>query len=122
MARPVEAKEPEHLKWAFDDEQYREIIRGSKDHADRVRLIRWIPATERLPEICEQLDGIGIGRSRAVLCCVSGSVYPQLVRRLQTLGPDKWWIDGSRFYSENMLDVSHWAELPAPPSTSRESA
>lgn len=83
------------------------------------QIIRWIPVSERMPELTLEVHAnLPIyRRSEAVLAVVGGSVYPRTVRLLEHLGPRAWWIDGAQMYSENMLDVTHWAELPSPPDS-----
>lgn len=67
--------------------------------------IRWIPVTERLPEM--EI------RSRGILICSRGDVFAGQFINYDT-GPVFEDIYQRRFKIGN---VTHWAELPSPPNT-----
>lgn len=72
---------------------------------------RWIPCSERMPEMHEEVDYIGrCEESDLVLVCDAGELHPQVhVGRCSRIGNKVWWM--TREWK--VLDkVTAWMPLP----------
>jgi hypothetical protein len=70
------------------------------DTGIRLSLLRWIPVTERLPEV-----------HSPVLVSITESRYPAVA----TMSIDGEWL----FREGDHVTVTHWMPLPPPPETSK---
>lgn len=104
MARPVDAKSPDQIE--FEGRVYRPYRIGGWNSNPLVQSIRWIPATERLPN-----PDFVSRRFGMVLFVDSGRVtIGQVWRHSET--HEAICEDHMQ---RRLMNVTHWAELPAPP-------
>lgn len=109
---PVPPKDGLWLAECNSDGPVGGIVLKAHLEANGISLIRWIPVTERLPQIRPwdtNIFGI-VGQSKPVL--VSGSLGVMSATRFQYDSGNFDWGSAS------LDDVTHWAELPAPPAVS----
>ncbi len=82
-----------------------------------LRFIRWIPVSDSVPEVERKMGGIFGVFSLSKLVLMGGT---EDGRPFVSCGRHTVNCDGSTEWNSDEKIVTHWAELPCPPSGSRE--
>lgn len=112
LARPVEAaEEASYQRMKRLLEPTPTDIQEAREAAFMIRTIRWVPVSERLPELTEKFGSSLL--SEKVLMCAGETV---IIGRLSERNGGRSWIYGLGY---GLHGVTHWAELPAPPEPAK---
>lgn len=104
---PEVALSEEKLAEIREAMKYGRIMTSGEEPSIEVVQQRWIPVTERLPDVWQHLgDDDHIGEPIDFIVFINGALVPTSL-----------WFNGESFFDEsgNLYNVTHWQPMPEPP-------